>query len=104
MASTSTVTAEVSQWAIGYDYNISKRTVGYVQYAQQDQNDTAEAITGTANGGLLGYGSSVANFDLRYGQQLHAGLLCWYQALLLIQALPELVETAAFGRLFLFQC
>jgi predicted porin len=67
------LSAEVSQWAIGYDYNISKRTVAYVQYASQDQNDTAQAITGTANGGLLGYGSSVATSTSGTGNNYQQG-------------------------------
>jgi len=37
--------ADVDQWSIGYNYNLSKRTVAYVQYASQSQNKTAEAAT-----------------------------------------------------------
>lgn len=46
--------AKVSQWALGYEHALSKRTAVYATYAQQNQNDEQEALAGTSFGAGIG--------------------------------------------------
>ncbi|MBN8443034.1 MAG: porin [Thauera sp.] len=43
--------AKVSQWALGYEHALSKRTALYTAYAQQNQNDEQEFLTQVGIGG-----------------------------------------------------
>ena len=58
---------KVSQWALGYEHALSKRTALYATYAQQNQNDEQEFLTanpvvlGVAHGFGAGIGDATEN-------------------------------------------
>ena len=63
--------AKVSQWALGYEHALSKRTAIYTAFAQQQQNKQQEALTGfdSAASGVtgakgLGLGAGISDASL----------------------------------------
>ncbi|TAH43966.1 MAG: porin [Betaproteobacteria bacterium] len=50
--------AKVSQWALGYEHALSKRTALYTTYAQQNQNEEQELAGGTGIGDATDSGAA----------------------------------------------
>ncbi|MBS0545322.1 MAG: porin [Proteobacteria bacterium] len=66
--------AKVSQWALGYEHALSKRTALYTAYAQQNQNNAQERATLDRSGLFAGVGDASDSGAAGYQRGFNLGV------------------------------